>query len=352
VFKNENLENYLKTSSSVKSQPAVVAEWNMNFADNISVIGNYRYRPNAGVDSEDAPFSLIPNSFDVNDSDNEIQYYTGATDASIEIAGGFDEEDQPFAFLLPNEKEKLLYSLEQCFGRFRPRSGINKLRYFDGRYTHHTNSDMANRPRYYMPSRDDSFKYWTSYRVENGIERGIADKIVGAQYAIEDAAPFVVYKEEIPTNKIVVKMQTHVGTTDLGPFFDGVGNFDDPLFGEQNQATPATWKIQYLKNNNWVDAFRFNPLTVRSDNSPAIGPDGYVEISYGIIVPEQYKNIFVFVDNYLSESLLPEEPLRGSAYLVGASEDSIGTVFLWDGDRYVSFVPEYGFWHKLNFSNF
>jgi hypothetical protein len=344
MFKNENLEKYLKTSSSIRTQPLAIAEWNMNFAENILTIGNYRYRPNSSVDSEDAPFSLIPGFFDINDADNEIQFYTGATDASLEIAGGLDLEDEPFAFLVQNEKEKLLYSLDQCFGRFRPRSGINKLRYFDGKYTHHTNSDMASRPRYYMPSRNDPFKYWTSYRIENGVERGIANQIVGAQYAIDDAAPFVVYKEKVPANKIVVKMQTHVGSVDLGPFFDGVGNLDDPLFGEQNISVPSTWKIQYLENNKWVDAFSFNPLTVRSDNSPAIGSDGYVELSYGIIPPEQYLNIFVLVGEYSSENLLPDTPLIGSSYLVGASENSPGLVYLWDGEKYVSFQANYGWY--------
>lgn len=342
MFKNEKLQEYLETSSSIRTQPAVVAEWNLNFAENISNIGNYRYRPTAAPNSEDAIFSLLPNSFDINDAENEIQFYTGATDADVVVDGGLDNNDQPIAFVLPNEKERLLYSLEDCFYRFRPRSGINKLRYFENNYTHHTNPSMAKRPRYYMPSRDDSFKYWTSYRVEDGIERGIANKIVGAQYFIDDASPFIVYKEQIPANRIVVKMQTHVGSEDLGPFSNEAEIFDDPFFGESNKATPTNWKIQYLRENDWVDAFVFDPLTVREDDSPAIGPDGYVELSYGIIVPEEYRRFFSFVGYYSSETLLPDSPIKGSAYLVGASNQNVGTIFVWDGSEYKSFIPEYG----------
>jgi hypothetical protein len=342
MFKNEKLQEYLETSSSIKTQPAVIAEWNLNFAENISTIGNYRYRPTASPESEDAVFSLLPNSFDINDAENEIQFYTGATDADVVVDGGLDNNDQPIAFVLPNEKERLLYSLEDCFYRFRPRSGINKLRYFENNYTHHTNPLMANRPRYYMPTRDDSFKYWTSYRLEDGVERGIANKIVGAQYFIDDTSPFVVYKEEIPANRIVVKMQTHVGSEDLGPFSNEVEVFDDPFFGENNQATPTNWKIQCLRENDWIDAFVFDPLTVRKDNSPAIGPDGYIEIAYGVVVPEEYEDVFSFVGYYSSETLLPNSPTLGSAYLVGASSQEVGTMFVWDGNEYISFVPEYG----------
>ena len=53
----------------------------------------------------------------------------------------------------------MLYSLEDCFKMFRPRSGINKARFLPGNYLHHPNINMANRPRYYMPDKKDPFKY-------------------------------------------------------------------------------------------------------------------------------------------------------------------------------------------------
>jgi hypothetical protein len=85
MFKNEKLQRYLETSSSIKTQPAVIAEWNLNFAENISTIGNYRYRPTALPNSEDAVFANIANSFDINDAENEIKFYTGATDAAFPL---------------------------------------------------------------------------------------------------------------------------------------------------------------------------------------------------------------------------------------------------------------------------
>ena len=44
MFVDENLNNHLATSSVVKSQTAVIAEWNMNIASNIKQIGNYKAR--------------------------------------------------------------------------------------------------------------------------------------------------------------------------------------------------------------------------------------------------------------------------------------------------------------------
>jgi len=122
---------------------------------------------------------------------------------------------------------------------------------------------MADRPRYYMPDKNDKFKYWTSYRTENGQEYGIASNVRGSQNSIEDACPFVVYKEKIPVNRVVVKMQTHTGTEDLGPFSSSTGTFADPFFGELNQQVPSKWKIQLLKNGNWEDTISFNSASMK-----------------------------------------------------------------------------------------
>jgi hypothetical protein len=218
MFQNEKLQKHLETSSSISSQSLVIAEWNMNIAENLSVIGNYRYRPTATPDSEDFVYANLMTTFNLDDCDQEIKFWCGATDADVVIDGGLDNDNQPIAFVQPNEKERILYSLEDCFKRFRPRSGINKLRFFEDKYTNFYSADFAKRPRYYMASRNDIFKYWTSYRKEKDVERGVANKIVGDLFYIDDAAPFVAYKDPVPANRIVVKMQTGVGNIDLGPF--------------------------------------------------------------------------------------------------------------------------------------
>ena len=345
MFQDSDLQNHLETSSTIRTQLAAFAEWNMNIAENIALVGNYRYRP---TDTPDSKFGLPLNSFDPNDSGN---FYTGATDADIIIDGGLEPDDTPAVFKSKKEKEAQLYSLEECFGKFRPRSGINKLRYFQDRYTHHTNINMVRRPRYYMAHKDDSFKYWSSYRTEvddNDVmhERGIANKLRNGQHYIDDVAPFIVYKNVVPTNRIVVKMQTNVGEIDLGPFRNQVGSFADPFFGDRNKTTPVKWRVQSLIDNSWIDIASFNSNSARRDGSPIIGSDGYVELSYGLKVPEKYRDIFIKMEEYRSESLLPEQSLNGYAYLVKGGESDIGTYHIWIqeiGD-YETFIPSYGWY--------
>jgi len=341
MFESADLKNHLETSSTVRTQSAVIAEWNMNIAENISLVGNYRYRPTEGPS---AKYGLPIGSFDLNDSGN---FYTNATDADVVIDGGLENDNQtPIAFVSKKEKEKLLYSLEDCFGKFRPRSGINKLRYFPGAYSHFTNINMIRRPRYYMAHKDDSFKYWSSYRTEYGVERGIANKLVNGQYFIDDASPFVVYKDIVPSNRIVVKMQTNVGEVDLGPFSTTAGSFQDPFFGNLNKTTPVRWKVQVLKSNNWVDAVSFNSGSARRDGTPIIGSDGYVELSYGLVVPEKYRDIFVKAEEYFTESFLPERSINGYAYLIRQSDSDVGVFHIWidSADTYETFIPEYGWY--------
>ena len=72
MFENTELQKHLEESQTVRSQSAIIAEWNMNIPSNIQLIGNYRYRPSDANSS----FYLLPNSFDINDAGG---YYTGAT---------------------------------------------------------------------------------------------------------------------------------------------------------------------------------------------------------------------------------------------------------------------------------
>lgn len=369
MFQNEKLQEHLETSSVIKIDSVVVAEWNMNIAENILKAGNYRYRPSGTFlsplpvatdqEGEDEPsFSILPvpsqygvltQTFDEDDEAN--RFYTGATDADVVIDGGIDFKGEPIAFVSKKEKERLLYSLEDCFGRFRPRSGINKLRYFDGRYTHFSNIDMTLRPRYYISDKDDKFKYWTSYRTENGIEQGISNINLNGQNFINDAVPFVVYKDPVPSNRIVVKMQTNVGKVNLGAFLGADSFFEDPFFGDENKTVPVRWKIQYLdESNSWIDAASFDENSVRNDGSSVIKEDGYVEIQYGLLVPEIYQNGFEILNSYPSESMLPDptEMPAGSSYLVKSNDLDPGTVFVVLNNRllnsgfYESFSASYG----------
>jgi len=337
MFQNQELQDHLSTSPTVRLNSAVIAEWNLNIAENIEQIGNYRYRP---LDPAGSQYSTMPNTFDINDSGN---FYTDATSADILIDGGLEDDGQtPITFVSKKEKERMLYSLEDCFQRFRPRSGINKLRYFSGGYSHHTNIDMATRPRYYMAHKGDQFKYWSSYRTEDSIERGIATQLQGSQYYIDDSSPYVVYSKSFAANRIVVKMQTHVGTTDLGPFVTASGTISDPLHGDQNQATPLNWKIQTLEGDNWVDAISFNETSTRINGDQIVGPDGYLELHYGLIIPEEYREIIIFAEEFSNTEQLPEDTLNGYAYLVKQNSLDRGIYHIWIDGIYKEFVPNYG----------
>jgi hypothetical protein len=337
MFEDKDLQTFLETSPTVRNKSIITAEWNMNIPTNIKHIGNYRYRP---TDSSFI-YSSLPTSFDINDAGN---FYTGATDADVLVDGTFDNDNIPTTFLTKKEKLKTLYSLEACFEQFRPRSGINKAVFFENGKLHHPNLFMADRPRYYMPDKNDKFKYWTSYRTEEGKEYGIASKIRGSQNSIEDACPFVVYKEKVPANRVVVKMQTHTGTENLGPFSSPTGSFADPFFGELNQKVPTRWKIQFLKDGNWQDVISFNPAIRRLDGSSIIKSDGYVEIAYGLIVPDEWKLNFVFAEIYSSISLLPEQSVIGYAYLIKENENDIGKFYIWNGNEYIIITPKYGWY--------
>ena len=336
MFVSEALKTHFETSATIQSESLVIAEWNMNMPDNIFKTGNYRYRPN----DSNVQYRNLPIAFDPLDAGN---YYTGATNADVIIDGGYNDDDIPQLFTSSKDKMKMLYSLEDCLKPFRPRSGINKPLYFANRYLANSGIDIAKRPRYYMPSKDDQFKYWTSYRTEENIERGIASTIINDIYYIDDAVPFVVYKEQVPANRIVVKMQTNIGEVDLGPFTDATSTFTDPLYGDINKTTPSRWKIQYLNNNSWVDLYSFNENSLRSDGTAIIGSDGYVELQYGLIIPDEYKEIFIFAEQLSSPTLLPESSINGYAYLVVENIGDKGTFYIWNSTNniYETFVPNY-----------
>jgi hypothetical protein len=337
MFVSETLKTHLETSSTVHLQSLVLAEWNMNMPDNIFKLGNYRYRPTGS----DVQYRTLPLTFDSLDVGN---YYTGATDADVVVDGGFDNSGVPQLFTSTKEKIKMIYSLEDCVKPFRPRSGINKASYFGNRYFANSGVSLAERPRYYMASRYDQFRYWSSFRTENNVERGIAKNVSNGLNYIDDAVPFVVYKEKVPANRLVVKMQTNVGTADLGNFIKDGKIFADPLYGSPNKTTPVKWKIQYLNEDNWVDAYSFDENSVRDGGSPIIPEDGYVELEYGLKIPDAYKDSYTFIEKIASITLLPEQSLNGDGYLVVENTNDRGTLYIWNGldEEYDSFIPEYG----------
>ena len=329
MFSDASLTKHLQESSVVKSQSLVTMEWNLNDATNIKQIGNYRYRP---LETGSTFQTLVP----VYDATDAAKAYTGATDADILVDGGYDEDNTPITFKSIKEKNSLYFSLEDCFGKFRPRSGINKFIFFDNKKIPETSPYMFQRPRYYFADKEDNFKYWTSYRTENNVDRGLSSVSKRSDqpgYDITDTAPFIVYKTSVYSNKIVIKMQTNVGTI-LSPTAA-----IDPFYGDTNKTVPVVWKLQKLSGTSWEDI-------VTTANMPSSIPaDGYVEFSYGLQVPDIYKDIFVYAGEVSSISALPEKAYNGYTYLVKTSSTSRGEMHIWlevDGlGSWTVFSPNY-----------
>jgi hypothetical protein len=349
MFSSEDLENKLAYSHTIESDQAIWMEWNLNQSYNISKVGNYRYRPG----TTDPKYGVIRSTYEPEDAGG---FYTGATDSDIIINAGFDDNNEPAYFIAPKKKISLLYSLDDCFQQNRPRSGINKLLYLgivgnSSGYNQYIDSLNSNRPRYYMSSRYDDFKYWTSYRTEVeggrtnefGIALNSGTGTVNQSYYIYDAAPFVVYENAVPTNRVVVKMQTNVGSVNNGPYRVGDNtNVSDPLYGDANKTTPKRWAIQGLDDSdNWVSLISFDESDTRSDGSAIIGSDGYVEVEYGLTIPPLFADNFTFAGEISSISMRPTLAPYGYAYLYKESDTARGVLYVSDGSNWQAFDAEY-----------
>ena len=342
MFQNDELKSHLDSSFTVQSGSALIAEWNMNVPGNIFKLGNYRYRKSS------AQYSALPNSFARNDAGN---FYTNALNSDVVVDAGFkDSTATPLLFQYTKDKETLYYSLQDCLKPFRPRSGINKASFFTNRYLSNVNKDMYLRPRYYMSHRDDEFKYWRSYRTESSgttlatsnLEYGISKNGSNGVYFIDDTVPFVVYKEEVPANRIVLKVQTHVGDVNLGPFKGSSGSTQDYLYGEANKVVPKRFKVEYLSpTDQWVTAYTFLDGSQRDDNTPIFGSDGYLSLEYGLEVPPQHKDNFVLIGTITKDNLINTPATIGNAYLVLGEGGAEGALYIYNGEEFIPYSPNY-----------
>lgn len=350
MFNDEELLDHLQTVNTLKVESLVTAEWNLNDLQSIENYGNYRYRPN---DSASPIYNALISSYDVNDEGN---FYLDALESKVISEYAVDDNDASLLFTNTEVDRGLYFSLKECFQPFRPRSGINKALFFDNKYI--DNITSARRPRYYLASRYDKFKYWNSYRRElykanasaNFIskERGISSKAQANAigYEIDDAVPFVVYENNFAINRIILKMQTNLAESSKGTIRNRLDDIsvEDPLGDINKSSIPKRWSIQYLdESNNWNTAINFDENSTRRDGTNIVKYDGYVELYYGLIAPDDYKANFNLVDSLSSSALLVDGLLAGEAYLVGSSETDAGELYIWDGSAWDISAPEYGF---------
>jgi len=191
VGSETTLLEYVDSANTIHTQSQIIAEWNLNMFDNIKLVGNYKNRPSQGG-------FTIANKFVEETISTADKQYLGFTESDVITDGGYNETGIPITFLSKNQKTNILYSLEDCFQKFRPRSGINKLTMFQGRYISGIENDKNTfiRPRYYIADKDDKFKYWTSFRKESNN--------AGADVLAEVASIDVELKEETITGAVAV----------------------------------------------------------------------------------------------------------------------------------------------------
>lgn len=356
MFESDVLKAHLESSQTVSGESLIIAEWNMNDPENVERLDNYHHNHALQFNP-----TTLTSSYDPNNTNLEY----GATDADVEIAGPYDENEDPTIIIENKLKWKLLYSLDDCIKPHRPRSGINHSVYIQGKYLQ-TDVYDSNRPRYYMGAYENTFRYWTSLRhcapndpryagtaaQESETVVGISGGLVGtARHLIKDACPFVVYNENVATNKIVVKMQTNVGTVDRGSFRNRHGEtISDPFYGDENATVPNVWRIEVLKGFTWETVQEFNENSKRSDDTAIVGPDGYVELQYGIVFPNSYDSLQKqYMGTNISETNLPNSAVAGQYYLIVPNEGDRGTVHIWNEGAWESFVPTYGWYLKEDY---
>ena len=316
MFGSESFKEYMNNTHTISTDTRVVGEWNMNESENIEEVGNYRHRPSGTV------FKELPKEWTEQTEGNA--YTWGATDCDVVVEGNsYDDDDNPILFTDKKTRMAMLYSLDECFKHHRPRSGINKPLFLGytsadaqaGQYLNNYGGDIAKRPRYYMGSRYDSFKYWTSYRTEGGGEYGVSDK----DGNIEDVVPYVVYKEPVPANRIVFKMQSNIGSVNLGQLRYGDTVMPDPLFGIQNSTLPSDFSVEVLIGKTWEPAYT-------SDENTVINEDGYFELEYGAVLPSDFR----ILGEFEHFSSLPVSAKIGDTYWI--QNESIYYVYEQDGN--------------------
>ena len=318
MFNAPALKEHLENAFTVRAKAIVLAEINLNDFSRIAYMGNYKGIPSTFWSPDDARIQGGTVSYE--------SYERTADDAEQVV---FNQQDDNLS---------ILYPIQDVFKHHRPRSGINKLMNLGG---YIDDIPSANRPRYYVSSRQDPFKYWTSYRKEAGVEKGISkvSDPISNTYAIEDAAPFVVYKQKLPVNRIVAKVQTHVGSENKGTFRDTDGNeIADPFYGSVNSKAPSNYRIEVLRDGMWRTVYSAIEVP------PA---DGHIELGYGILTDAD----IVFHGNLEAIEFLPphEEYDQGAAFIVGSGA---GTLYVND-NGWQEHTTEYG-WslvkdhHKVN----
>jgi hypothetical protein len=187
----------LANGYSLKAQPKLVAEWNLN------------------------------------------QYYPVVTDNEpSEDTDGYDIEMFPISSIAePN----------------RPIKGINKARVGESKvYGGYSNPPTA---RFYVGSFDDKYKYWTSPSPSDASTGNLADCAPFIVYGTRDETTQVITYQTVQANKIVVTFENSWATPDQFVVEVFSGGTWSVVFSEAN-ITDTTWErtgqlVLYWNGTNW-----------------------------------------------------------------------------------------------------
>jgi hypothetical protein len=188
---DELIKNEIASKGSLDSVHQVIAEWNYNAYTEMDSIGCF-----------------TTNAVDSTSFDDGTQTETYTSDDNTKLYE-------------PDIKRIKYTPLKDIFGINRPNPGIihsvytspakNTKQPLNGDADPLTISKVFNMrtedTRLYPMSRNSPYRYWNSARKVNKVLVGVS----ASDKTITHAAPFVKYKTEISTNKIVVKTQKHLG---------------------------------------------------------------------------------------------------------------------------------------------
>jgi len=224
-----DLRDEFKAVDKIQSQNLVIAEWNMNKYQTISQYGVY---------TTPAPHSSTYNSAapNISTGENYLIYQDGTDKLSPE--------------------QEYFSTLSSIFKPNRPDPGIVLTQKYGDMLIA---SDAANlkaerlstlNPRYYFFSENSPYDYFNSAK---NFKNNNGDRVPGVSNAktgsILGASPFIVYEEEFPCNKILVKVQNHI-------------------------SVPEEFSIEILVDGEWQTAYDI------SDSSSADFSTGIFNIYY------------------------------------------------------------------------
>ena len=310
MFNDDALTQHIDDSQALEVEAGCFIELNQNDPTNIDIVGVFKY--GAYPNSVFNKWTGDPNHF-FRHENLSTDMRNATVDDDLLYVGGRPKSDY--------------FSLADCFTDFRPRSGILKaVQPFTKDQVYVDDFLTVRRPRYYVPSVKDQFKYWTSWNTDYSktVNVGLSD----SDGRIQNAAPFAIYKEPIAANKVTVKMQTGNGEPANTRFASG----KDPLSNPAKSTIPRRWRIDYLNvHDTWVTAMSFGEF----DPTVLVPHSGTIDIVYSIVnpYPSEFEN-FVLKGYIPSTAHLPYVGRIGEAFVIGRSPSSLGKVVVWDGTEW------------------